>query len=119
MQGMLPYVVTKCCDSIFVAADGTHRRGQTTLATATKLLLQHEKDRGKIMILPLNFVEGIVIKPNLADRPDSWTGPGKAKDQNEQKPDKTRLTSQIDPWPGWPGKTQFRPVFFFQICFFS
>jgi hypothetical protein len=56
MQGMLPYAVTKCCDSTFVVADGCHRRGQTTPATATKMLLQHEKDRGKTMIVTLNFV---------------------------------------------------------------
>jgi hypothetical protein len=56
MQGMLPYAVTKCCNSTFIAADGCHQRGQTRPATATKLLLQHEKNRSKIMILPLNFV---------------------------------------------------------------
>jgi len=53
-RGLLPCVATRCNDSIVVAADDCHRRGQTTSATTRQL--QHERYMGKITIMPLSFV---------------------------------------------------------------
>ena len=60
-------------------------------------------------------VSRIVIKPGPAWWVDpglgGWTSSSLLKDRPVQRPDKTRSTPRVDPWPGQPGKFGRDPAF--------